>query len=89
MLRQKSETQHQIPVISNPPSTYFHLYTHGLTYTNPHSDTLTVHTVARREFVGLTKQRMLLCSANFTLRGCAMVTSWFPLDNMSSFTQPT
>ena len=23
-----------------PPSTYFHLYTQGLTYTNPHSDTL-------------------------------------------------
>ena len=23
-----------------PPSTYFHLHTHGLTYTNPHSDTL-------------------------------------------------
>ena len=40
MLRQKSKTQHQIPVISNLPSTYFHLYTHGLTYMNPHSDTL-------------------------------------------------
>ena len=25
-----------------PPSTYFHLYTHGLTYTNPHSDTLAI-----------------------------------------------
>ena len=40
MLRHKSEMQHQIPVISNLPSTYFHLYTHRLTYTNPHSDTL-------------------------------------------------
>ena len=40
MLRHKSETQHLIPLISNPPSTYFHLYTHGLTYTNPHSETL-------------------------------------------------
>ena len=32
--------QHQNPLISNPPSCYFHLYTHGLTYSNPHSDTL-------------------------------------------------
>ena len=40
MLRQKSETQHQIPGISNLPFCYFHLYTHGLTYTKGGSRTL-------------------------------------------------
>ena len=51
MLRQKSETQHQIPVISNLPSTHFHLYTHGLSYMNPHSRTLT--TMYRDEIYSL------------------------------------
>ena len=37
MLRQESKRQLQILVISNLPSTYFHLI---LTYMNPHSRTL-------------------------------------------------
>ena len=69
MLRQKSKTQHLIPVIRNAPSTYFHLYTHGLTYTNPRSDTLVGNAEVVKQKCDADSRMIYICKQGRCLLG--------------------